>query len=365
MPLRAIIDGQEVIAPLLDDAAWDALRRRVADENLRVALPCCDVEGYLRQNQHGTKHFAHKQNADCRLNKGETVEHLRAKAEIVVACHASGYDASTEVAGADWRADVLATRGSARIAFEVQWSFLRLRDVLYRQRRYANDGVRGCWFFRRPPTPLQRLEADLGPDLDARRELPLFHLFAAVDGSYAIALHRRLHRLPDFVGALLGGRVRFCERARVDGVQRLRAVFFELDCARCGQRSHLYVVDTTQTAACGVRFRPESDWYSDEFAFHPALLAALERYRRTETGARLRLGAIKVRDDGSESYRSFGCAHCDAIFDRRQVALALSGGRRFWDDPAAESFEVDVPLHLSGAMPHWCYPADGHFCGGD
>ncbi len=361
MPLRAIIDGQEIIAPLLDDAAWEALRRRVADENLRVILPCCDVEGYLRRNQHGTQHFAHKVSTDC-LSKGETVEHLRAKAEIVVACHASGYDASTEVAGEDWRADVLATRGSGRIAFEVQWSFLRLRDVLYRQRRYADDGVRGCWFFRRPPAPLQHPDADIGPELEARRELPLFHLFAAVDGSYAIALHRRLHRLPDFVGALLGGRIRFCERAHFEGTRPVRAVFFELDCARCGQRSHLYVVDTRQTASCGVRFRPDDADYAEQFAFHPAMLAALERYRATEAGAHLRMGAIKVRADGSDSYRSFGCAHCDAIFDQRQVGLALSGARRFWDDPAAESFEATLPLHISGAMPHWCYPADGHFC---
>src|SRR5687768_389107 len=101
MPLRARIDGKEIIAPLLDDAAWEALRQRVTDQNLRVQLPCCEVEGYLRRSKHGTKHFAHKQaSADC-LAKGETLEHLRAKAEIVVGCGAAGYQALTEVAGED------------------------------------------------------------------------------------------------------------------------------------------------------------------------------------------------------------------------------------------------------------------------
>ena len=45
MPLRALVGGQEIVAPLLDDAAWEALRRRVADEDVRVVLPCCEGEG--------------------------------------------------------------------------------------------------------------------------------------------------------------------------------------------------------------------------------------------------------------------------------------------------------------------------------
>ena len=279
----------------------------------------------------------------------------------MLACRDAGYEATTEVAGGGWRADVLAARGGARIAFEVQWSFLRLRDVRYRQRRYADDGVRGCWFFRRPPAPLQRADAEAGPALEARRDLPLFHLFANADGSFAVALNGRLHRLGDFVAALLGGRVRYCERARCDGERRVRAVFFELDCPRCGGRSHLYAVEPTLTAACGVSFRPDDD-DSNLLTFHPRVLSALRDFRATEAGARLRLGEIKARADGAGAYRSFGCAHCDAIFDRRLVALALSDSRRWWDDPARASFEATLPVRATGVMPHWCFPDDGGFC---
>lgn len=364
MPLRAYIDGKEVVAPLLDDDAWEALRQRVSEENLRVVLPCCDVEGYLRKSKYGTKHFAHKQGAECRV-KSETVEHLRAKSDIVLACQSAGYQASTEVAGDDWRADVLATRGVAKIAFEVQWSFQRLSDTIMRQRRYERDGVRGCWFFRRPPAPLYR-GGETGPELEARHDLPLFHLYVNADGSFNIALNNRLHRLDTFVAALLRGQVRFCQTAKGGDVMRLRAVFFEMDCQQCGRRSHLYFVDTTQEGACGVRFKPDAHWYSTDYAFHPDMLNALRRYRESERGARLRMGEIKYRHSPREEqrYLSFGCHACDTIFDRDTVDLALYGSRRFWESPALDSFDVVIHKHAPaiGTMPHWCYPTDGRFC---
>ncbi|MFO7320365.1 MAG: competence protein CoiA family protein [Chloroflexota bacterium] len=360
MPLRALIDGVEIIAPLLDDAAWEALRRRVADERLPVVLPCCDVEGYLRRSKSGTRHFAHKQKSNC-FAKGETLEHLRAKAEIVLACREAGYSASTEVAADNWRADVLATRGNVRIAFEVQWSFLRLDEALRRQRRYSRDSVRGCWFFRRPPKPLQRDGSGAGL-LEARHDLPLFHLFASADDSFLVALNEQVYPLRDFVVALLRGEVRFCAMARANTADTLRATFFELACPRCARRCHAYYVDPTQVAGCGLRFQPDSDWYSTDFAFHPALLAAFERYQTSGSGARLHLCGLQR--DSSGQVVAFACPYCRAVFDRGVMEMALYGARRFWDDPFAEAFEAVIQRKtaLQGAAPHWCYPADGRFC---
>ncbi|MEP7293107.1 MAG: competence protein CoiA family protein, partial [Chloroflexota bacterium] len=129
MPLRALVNGVEVIAPALSEAEWDALR----DTSARVILPCCGSEGYLRRSAMGTAHFAHKKGAHCAVGQGETIHHLKAKSDILIACQQAGYTALPEVAGDDWRADVLAVQGSVRIAFEVQWSFLRLEAATYRQ----------------------------------------------------------------------------------------------------------------------------------------------------------------------------------------------------------------------------------------
>ncbi len=206
MPLRAYVDGQEVIAPLVSESGWDALRgNQIAGES-RIVLPCCGAEGFMRRSPLGTQHFAHKRAApDCDLG-GETFEHLKAKTEIVNAARLAGCDASTEVAGADWRADVLVARGSVRIAFEVQWSRLSLQDCLARQARYERDGVRGCWFFRRPPQQLASASAGQRRP-SAARELPLFHLVASAAADFSVRLNGRSHPLQEFVIKLLSGGV--------------------------------------------------------------------------------------------------------------------------------------------------------------
>lgn len=366
MPLRAFVDGQEIIAPLLDDAAWDALRQRVADEHLRVTLPCCEVEGYLRRSKAGTQHFAHKQGAKQDANctvKAETVEHLRAKADIILACHAAGFAASTEVAGDDWRADVLATHdsknGLIKIAFEVQWSFLRLNDALHRQRRYARDGIRGCWFFRRPPAPLHRDFADPGPNkgsyLEARQDLPLFHLYANATGSFSVTLNGRLHPLPDFVTALLQGRVRFCESATTGPNLSLRLLLSEVACPHCRRYSHIYEVDATQTAACGVWFTPDIPINAD----HPTLLSALQQYLSTPSGSSLHLAPIRQCPDPA-----FVCPACDTPL-RSLIDTQPYTSARTLQPMTTLDLTLPTPTRtpVTGPAPHWCYPDNnGSFC---
>jgi hypothetical protein len=351
MPLRATIEGKQVIAPLLSAEAWEALRQRVAAERLRVVLPCCEVEGYLRKSRFGTQHFAHKRGGQCG-ERGETLQHLTAKADIVLAAGAAGYTALTEVAGDGWRADVLAERGAGRIAFEVQWSFLRLEEAERRQERYARDDVRGCWFFRRPPDALFRRDA---PDqLAARRDLPLFHLFVNADLTFSVALNGRLHRLADFVTALLTGRVRFCEMVRAARRQQVRAAVATVPCPRCASRVHALTIPTPLITPCGLTLSAPP-----ELALHPAVTRALAAYRQTDAGGRLRMGEIRTR----EGVLSFGCPACDAPITPEAVALALYGGRvQAGDDSFPVEIELAQPLQLP--LHHWCFPAPGvgHCC---
>jgi competence protein CoiA len=109
-----------------------------------VVLPCCGSAGFLRSSKYGVQHFVHARRGTCAWGP-ETAEHLAIKAAIVRACHAAAYSAETEVAGPDWRADVLAVRGTTRVAFEVQWSVQTLAETVARQERYARDEIRGCW----------------------------------------------------------------------------------------------------------------------------------------------------------------------------------------------------------------------------
>ena len=340
MPLRAFVDGVEMIAPALSEAQWEALR----DSGTQIILPCCGAEGYLRRSPLGTLHFAHKRGgAKCEA-KGETVHHLKAKADIVLACQQAGYSALTEVAGNDWRADVLAVRGSARIAFEVQWSFLRLDATIYRQERYARDGVRGCWFFRNPPPQLTR-----GHDLKAQQELPLFHLFSNADHSFSVSVNGQLYGLADVVEALLAGHIHFCKTARAEPDQTLKLIPFEIACPVCDRPTRIFYVEPHLTAHCGRQFRLRDHPY--QFALRPEVLAAALSHFAGDS----RLGQITPE--------GFHCSHCGSLIDQPAVEMALYGTQKL---ASAESVEIAVHLHepVIGGAPHWCFPTDGIFCCG-
>ncbi len=352
MPLRAIVAGREVIAPDLSDAEWDALRDAVAATGASVILPCCGREGYLRRSKFGTPHFAHKRGADCDA-RGETIQHLKAKADIMIACRQAGFSAVTEVvgggAGSDWRADVLATRGSVRIAFEVQWSFLRLQDAVFRQERYARDGVRGCWFFRNPPPPMQR-----GDDLQARRDLPLFHLWANADGSFDVSLNGQLYPLPEIVTALLTGSIRFCETATARAKQTLDLIPFEIVCPTCARPTLVYRVAPLLTVLCGRSFSVHP------LEFRREVLAALRSLTREQPHLRFGKFAEHVTDAGKKELR-FTCIHCGAAITHDQIEMALYGTNRLLE---AEHYEISVQFAqpITARAAHWCFPADGAFC---
>ncbi len=166
MPLRATVDGKELLAPLLSDDEWEELRTRCVAADHPLILPCCDEWGHCRRSKLGTRHFVHhRQQARCSWPP-ETEQHLLAKATIVQGCREAGFEARPEHQGDGWRADVLASKSSVKIAFEVQWSTQTAEETQLRQARYQATNVRCCWFFRKMPSTL-------GP----QKEIPAFELF--------------------------------------------------------------------------------------------------------------------------------------------------------------------------------------------
>jgi hypothetical protein len=193
MPLRCIgPDGQSIQSFDLPEAEWSALRL----ENRRsqqLRMPCCDASVVMKTSTRGQKFFAHKSRGPCQ-SAPEIEGHLALKMLAAQAARRAGWTCSTEASGSSpsgekWTADVLAHKGEAKVAIEIQWSPQTNEESLYRQERYRPSGVRCLWLFRRSgfPTskdfPSARVSGDVTAGFKAhlgRQEMPVDEFLDAV-----------------------------------------------------------------------------------------------------------------------------------------------------------------------------------------
>ncbi len=367
MPLRAVVDGNDVIAPFLSLEEWERLRASVKSREKELRLPCCQNTGHLRTSKLGTNHFVHNRRAGCDWIS-ETVAHLKAKSEIALVCKEFKYDVTTEASGSGWRADVLATKGSTKIAFEVQWSRQSLEETARRQAQYRRDGIRGCWLFRLPPQKMKR----------PARELPLFalsseqiqnDLFFKVKISTSVneVEPQPSHVLSDFIRSLLGRKVKFCKHFTAKKHQRLRIVFIYIKCWRCQKFSHVYYISNGLLSCCGdTMHKCRGMWDLDKLKFNEAVLQAIRAFLHSPEGSHIRMGEIKPRYYRTlgEIYPSFGCYHCDVILGDWFISEAVRNSV-YNENFAPGVLESVITLpHPPPSEPggHWCFSSDREFC---
>lgn len=159
MPLRCITKaGESLLSFDLTPTDWKRLREENAAQG-HLLTTCCETPVVLKTSRNGLQFFAHKYQEHC-TTALESRQHLALKGLAVSVIRKCGWDVQTEVPGVSpdgerWVADVLAIKGRAKVAVEVQWSPQTDEETHGRQERYKRSGVRGLWLVHQPNFPVE------------------------------------------------------------------------------------------------------------------------------------------------------------------------------------------------------------------
>lgn len=366
MPLRAYINDQEIISIDLSDDEWTKLKADIKNKKSVLTLPYCGQEGYLRISSKGLKHFVHSKSA-CPCDwKHESAEHLKAKIAIIEACRENGWEAIPEFSEKDWRADVLAVQGQKRIAFEVQWSRQSYEETKYRQERYKDSNVRGCWFFRIAPKEM----LDYSKSLVADKDIPAFKIFKDEHSDIIAQVGQRQMPLKALVAGLLNRKLKFCHHIRLKPKQEVTILFFEYECWKCKRPQYCYTVYPKFRTVCDKEHEMiGSMWDDDDIDKSPQIQAAVQRFLESVKGKNIKVGPIKQRYSRTvqDSYSSFECYYCDVIFGDFYLSESKSDVYYAWkaEGQSEKYIRHTVEVNLGKIIeeePHWCFSEDGHFC---
>lgn len=361
MSLRAIVNMQDVLAPQLSDEEWSELQALSKAKNCIINLPCCQGSGYPRVSKLGTRHFVHKKQPENCDWERETADHLSMKSQIVQSCFESGWNACTEVTGPDWRADVLATKGKHKIAFEIQLSPQSMEETQFRQERYRQSGIKGYWIFRKLPSNALQ---------DPSVELPMFEVCRNEDSHYYnITIGHGSIPFDAFINNLLAHRIRFKQRATTATKQKIRIVFWEILCWKCEQPYHIYYTFEPWKSVCGIDIHDDNYEEDISIAFQPETISSVMRYLRSSNAPSLKLGTIGKRWSSTveDRYVCFSCPSCKAMygdfFYRNESLNSLDDLEH-----AVGIFCIEITFNpkYSVEMPHWCITDDeGMMCQSD
>jgi competence protein CoiA len=310
----------------LNNEQWEALKAQNSHPTL-LRMPCCGSDVVLKKSMRGTRFFAHKKVGYC-LSGAESEEHRHLKALAVKVARSCGWQAETEVSGVSllgepWQADVLAIKGNKKVAIEVQWSRQAIDDILRRQQRYTESGVRGLWLLRHPAFPVIE-------------ELPAACIGGTVDeGFHALLPYQRTRMTQNdrlnllgwkavlpmhaFLSAAFDRRLRWGRIFEIAANAEVEVFVAEADCVKCGVVTDI-IVGLVITIA-GERI--------DLSLLDLTQYTSLKRELCERLPSSFNQSYLKIRYSHTrkESYLSNGCSGCDQLYGDFFLAEYRNGAK--------------------------------------
>lgn len=382
MPLRAKLNGTDIIASLIDDTAWEKIKEDISLDKNSLLLPCCGKSAYLRKSVFGTKHFVHRKSS-CKLySYSDNNESLKIKTDIVLACDSCGYKVLTEVITPEWSADVLAEKGKVKIAFHVTQKYFE--KALELQGIYEKNNIRGCWFFK------DKISDRVVP----REDLPIFYFSLDKNKNTQVLFNDEQIPIKNFVKILLSGQIKFSNKLISKPYQEITIIFFEITCFKCSKQSHAYYVDKPlyNTSTCGIKMSRKQNKFIP-YTFNPSrliekefeseIISSVQKYLETEKDKNLKVKIKNINRISEEKDYKFGCYWCDNIFaksflERESIPVKAKFAMQkeyilgnLHNPIVNESLTIisailKSKVKLNEAIiieqPHWCYSESKEFC---
>ncbi len=280
--------------------------------------------------------------------------HLRIQKEIRDILASLGFESNCEYRGNGWRADVYAERGNYKVAFEVQISPQSYKKTKERQSLYLRDGINACWLFENDPAKKKAEEEDL----------PAFRVLVGNEMLYVSLKGRKELPLDVFVRDFVEGKIKFCHT--LTPLPKVEINFIEYPCYKCGAINHIYFLSPFKSA-CNVEIsemEAEQIWSDNKFSFDMRIQEKVRQFAEHPSKKYLNLATIKSRYSNmvGDSYLSFGCKECDAIFGDFYVHDAIMESYYGHGVVDRFSFETDTTKAFILDIPHWCHPGENDFC---
>ncbi len=317
MPLRCKdAAGADLHSFRMTESEWELLRK-VNTALGHLVMPCCGERVVLKTSSRGTRFFAHRRRGPC-FTKPESAEHLQIKSIMAQTIEACGWEVATEVRGSTpdgdvWIADIFATRGTAKVAVEIQWSPQTDEVTLARQARYDRSGVRCLWLFRQeqfvssggvPAVQVVQLE-------DGDFSIPTYRAETfppARDDPRARKIRMRAHySLEEFAEKVFAERMFWYGLLREGEMATVHLLGTTLRCWRCSETTTALVMLVSSTETSIQSFECSLAECGDV----PDLINQLDLTALADR----RVGKITKRYSKTENgrYLANGCFHCNAL----------------------------------------------------
>lgn len=212
-----------------------------------------------------------------------------------------GLPIETKVKTEKWKADVVVDYGKYKVAFTVNKTSQKVKEFYQAMRE---ERVCGCWL---------RIPSKLGGFWN--HELPVFNveedndIQVLLNGEYYSTKNDKL-KIQDFISLIIQGKIRWLKESKAKYVD---ISFGKNKCWRCHRESDVYAIYQV-ISEDGIRL--DHNMADIDFTFLPSVVRGALKYVKEHPERKIIMGTIKKRYSKTvrDSYMSFGCAFCDALF---------------------------------------------------